>query len=385
MAKDPKTLHLQLSNNPGAKIKLSFIKGKNTKPREDDKDFEQWVRNQLYGHFLDLESISKEIVESFLYTNTARELSVELEARFGYLPAIRGELFFENFSYGLRYALLGDDILFTDKKVACVYEHALSRRLEGGRHYLFMVKAMKPWNSFLSCWLGAPCRKACSEKDSTIRGSMERAFDYYSVAVVLLSTLKDELDCLTPTPQCSCGACETVSELNLADQLMQFIMELIDVYDSVRNQILMMDPLPSVSTAFSMILRVEKQREVIAGPSIARQNMAMQAYKKGSVQRDFQKRRSTTDKKAQLKEVCFEIHGYRDWYKNLIEQRKKDDGITTRVFSAAETEDSMQNAIDEQAISDIIRTKLQRNLRGKEPAISNQNSEDCDGYLDHKD
>ncbi|KAK4385908.1 Retrovirus-related Pol polyprotein from transposon RE1 [Sesamum angolense] len=47
----------------------------------------------------------------------------------------------------------------------------------------------------------------------------------------------------------------------------------------VRNQILMMEPLPNISKAYSMILRVEKQREVSAGLSTAIQNMAMQDLK----------------------------------------------------------------------------------------------------------
>lgn len=39
-------------------------------------------------------------------------------------------------------------------------------------------------------------------------------------------------------------------------------MGLNSSYEGVRSQILMLDPLPSVSKAYSMILHVEKQRQI---------------------------------------------------------------------------------------------------------------------------
>ncbi|KAL2492034.1 Uncharacterized protein Adt_27662 [Abeliophyllum distichum] len=53
-----------------------------------------------------------------------------------------------------------------------------------------------------------------------------------------------------------------VSDLASFNKLMQFLIGLNDTYDNVRNQVLVMDPLPSVNRAYSLVLRVEKQREV---------------------------------------------------------------------------------------------------------------------------
>lgn len=39
-------------------------------------------------------------------------------------------------------------------------------------------------------------------------------------------------------------------------------MGLNDIYDHVRDQILVMDSLPSIIKAYSIILRVERQREI---------------------------------------------------------------------------------------------------------------------------
>ncbi|KAL0383079.1 UNVERIFIED_CONTAM: hypothetical protein Scaly_0595200 [Sesamum calycinum] len=82
-----------------------------------------------------------------------------------------------------------------------------------------------------------------------------------------LTTLWDELECLKPPKTCTCGLCTcgftriTAEEENLT-KLVQFLMGLDDSYDNIRNQILVMDPFPSVNKAYSMVLRVERQRMV---------------------------------------------------------------------------------------------------------------------------
>ena len=50
----------------------------------------------------------------------------------------------------------------------------------------------------------------------------------------------EELACITPTTQCTCGESKEAANTKMGDQLMQFLMGLHDDYDHVRNQILMM-------------------------------------------------------------------------------------------------------------------------------------------------
>ncbi|KAL2238428.1 UNVERIFIED_CONTAM: hypothetical protein Sindi_1034500 [Sesamum indicum] len=108
MAEDPKVLKLDPSDNPGlslvmtpldssnflswsrsikialsAKMKLSFICGEGNRPAEGSKEMEKWTRADYMVTSWILNSISRDAVESFLYTNTARELWMELESRFG--------------------------------------------------------------------------------------------------------------------------------------------------------------------------------------------------------------------------------------------------------------------------------------------------------------
>ncbi|KAL0439476.1 UNVERIFIED_CONTAM: hypothetical protein Slati_2430600 [Sesamum latifolium] len=186
----------------------------------------------------------------------------------------------------------------------------------------------------------------------------------------------------------TCGATKEVAELNLSDQLMQFLMGLNEAYDHVRNQILVMDPLPNLSKPYSMILRIEKQKEVNPGSSSTTQNMAMKASKKFGAQINFQKRKNPTEKRAQvceecgkighLKEVCVEIYGYPDRCKTLVEQRRKDGASSSRAFSIVEPEDSVPNAIDEQAVPEIIKAELQRYSREMELETHVSTIEDYD-------
>ncbi|KAL0436217.1 UNVERIFIED_CONTAM: Retrovirus-related Pol polyprotein from transposon RE1 [Sesamum radiatum] len=60
-----------------------------------------------------------------------------------------------------------------------------------------------------------------------------------------LKMLWDELFQLTPLPDCTCGTARAIAELANQNHLMQFLMGLNDMYDHVRNQILVMEPLPS--------------------------------------------------------------------------------------------------------------------------------------------
>ncbi|KAL0319642.1 UNVERIFIED_CONTAM: hypothetical protein Sradi_5225700, partial [Sesamum radiatum] len=92
----------------------------------------------------------------------------------------------------------------------------------------------------------------------------------------------DELICLKPPAMCSCGQC--VCDSNRVKQeeieenhLMQFLMGLSEPYDNIRSQILVLDPLPSVNKAYSMILRVERQRRVNMEYADVNENSAMLA------------------------------------------------------------------------------------------------------------
>ncbi|KAK4410271.1 hypothetical protein Sango_0100100 [Sesamum angolense] len=78
-----------------------------------------------------------------------------------------------------------------------------------------------------------------------------------------IKKLWDELVCLVPTPKCECGRCtcnvnQKIDDQITSNQLAQFLMGLDDAFDHVCSQILLLEPLPQVTKAYSMTLRVEK-------------------------------------------------------------------------------------------------------------------------------
>ncbi|KAL0302419.1 UNVERIFIED_CONTAM: hypothetical protein Scaly_3033300 [Sesamum calycinum] len=114
---------------------------------------------------------------------------------------------------------------------------------------------------------------------------------------------------------------------------MQLLMGLSDAYDHVRSQILLMDPVPAVGKAYSMFLRIEKQREVYSG-NFGIDREGVMATQLGEVARRIPnkgpiKRRGFIDKKQlycehceksrHLRENCFELTGFLDWNRELIE------------------------------------------------------------------
>ena len=59
--------------------------------------------------------------------------------------------------------------------------------------------------------------------------------------------------------KCTCGINDKITSFQHQDSLMQFLHGLNDVYSQVRTQILMMEPIPSLDKAFSLVIQGEKQ------------------------------------------------------------------------------------------------------------------------------
>ncbi|KAL2237703.1 uncharacterized protein LOC110011372 [Sesamum indicum] len=161
----------------GARQKLGYINGTCQKPTEDKEAVEQWRKNDYMVVSWILNSITKEITEDFLYADSARDLWVELEMRFG----------------------------------------------ESNGPLLYQI-----------------------QRDIT---SISQKNMNVAVYFTRLKRLWDEWGSLDPLSVCSCGASKKVSDKMTSYQLIQFLMDLSNTYDHVRNQILLMDPLPTATKA----------------------------------------------------------------------------------------------------------------------------------------
>ena len=71
-----------------------------------------------------------------------------------------------------------------------------------------------------------------------------------SAYYTMLKDYRDELDSYRTLPACACGIVSNFSDIYDTDDLMDFPQGLNDSYASIRSQILIMDPLPSMAKAY---------------------------------------------------------------------------------------------------------------------------------------
>ncbi|KAL0444742.1 UNVERIFIED_CONTAM: hypothetical protein Slati_2196900 [Sesamum latifolium] len=249
------------------KDKVGFIDGSVVKPAEDSAEYKQWrIADSVVRTWI-LSTMSKDIVNAYLYVPSARALWVELEARYGECD---------------------DPLLYKTQR----------------------------------------------QISSISQGNMSVTAYYTS-----LKQLWDELMRVKPPSMCTCGLCICCSNKSKVEeiessQLIQFLMGLSEPYDAICSQILVLDPLSSVSKAYSMVLRVERQRQVNLEYAEIGDNSAMHVrnveYKGNAGDKNFMKKRGPVDKRNLIceychkaghnKDTCFRIHGVPDWYKDLNEQ-----------------------------------------------------------------
>ncbi|XP_075655032.1 uncharacterized protein LOC142625227 [Castanea sativa] len=82
-----------------------------------------------------------------------------------------------------------------------------------------------------------------------------------------LNALSDEIENYRALPCCTCGFCtysidEKLTQYQLQDSVMQFLMGPNETYSQVWGQILLMDPLPSVNRVYSLLIQDESQRSI---------------------------------------------------------------------------------------------------------------------------
>ncbi|XP_035551155.1 uncharacterized protein LOC118349715 [Juglans regia] len=77
-----------------------------------------------------------------------------------------------------------------------------------------------------------------------------------------LKTLWDELSIYDLIPVCNCGTMSTLLDRYQRDCVFQFLMGLNDIYSNVRDQIILLDPIPPVTRVFSLIQQQERQHQL---------------------------------------------------------------------------------------------------------------------------
>ncbi|XP_043702322.1 uncharacterized protein LOC122652600 [Telopea speciosissima] len=93
---------------------------------------------------------------------------------------------------------------------------------------------------------------------ATLQQGLESILAYYTK----LTGLCDELSSYRTLPAGTCGSATTIQGYYDSDILMDFLQGLHDSYTAVSSQILLMDPLPSISRAYSLLLQEERQHSL---------------------------------------------------------------------------------------------------------------------------
>ncbi|XP_065865496.1 uncharacterized protein [Euphorbia lathyris] len=187
----------------------------------------------------------------------------------------------------------------------------------------------------------------------------------------------DEMITLRPLPTCKCGESRsTIQTFHEEDQLMQFLARLNDEFEHVRNQILLFDPYPSLNKVFSMILRVEKQKDLQVDTIDLTHSANMGTRydprsKKKSVVSKEDKFCVHCQKGGHIKEECFKLVGYPDWFKG--NKKKKQQQVYQQAnlmhedfvsHCDVDTGDHRTGS-DKQIVEQMIQKEVQKYFKGK--------------------
>ncbi|KAH6760117.1 hypothetical protein C2S51_017066 [Perilla frutescens var. frutescens] len=131
------------------------------------------------------------------------------------------------------------------------------------------------------------------------------------------------------------------------ERLMQFLMGLNDVSEPIKQQILILNPLPNVSQAYAMVLQVDEQLQVSSQYSEGIEQSALYLNQRVPPKKDGFRRKLTKEEKSKLKcdhcgktghmiSDCFEINGVPDWYRKFKDDKGKNRvNLTTHKIHAA--------------------------------------------------
>ncbi|KAL6276449.1 hypothetical protein ACE6H2_020050 [Prunus campanulata] len=96
-----------------------------------------------------------------------------------------------------------------------------------------------------------------------------------------LKGLWDERDVLCSIPACSCATKKEITSYVDTQKTMKFLMGLNDSYSTVRSNTLLLEPLPTVNKAYSLVLRHERQAEISSGKHTSPSEAAAFAVRNG--------------------------------------------------------------------------------------------------------
>ena len=88
-----------------------------------------------------------------------------------------------------------------------------------------------------------------------------------------LKVFWDQLQNLSPFPSCTCGKCmcninKRLHDLQGQEFAMKFLIGVNESFSQVRSRVLLMDPIPSLSKVYSLMIQEETQRSIPNAPVV---------------------------------------------------------------------------------------------------------------------
>ncbi|XP_075670303.1 uncharacterized protein LOC142640096 [Castanea sativa] len=137
--------------------------------------------------------------------------------------------------------------------------------------------------------------------------------------------LWDQLLNFKPFLECSCGAMKILSASHDKAYVMRFLMGLNENFETLRSQILMHDPFPSMSKVYSLVLQEESLKNIGHGNSASSQSNAMAMYTNSKGNSNWNKGNGKKDKPfcthCNIKTVDRKVFSETDW---VIDTRATD-------------------------------------------------------------
>ncbi|KAJ0480794.1 putative RNA-directed DNA polymerase [Helianthus annuus] len=153
-----------------------------------------------------------------------------------------------------------------------------------------------------------------------------------------LNIMWKQLDQILQIPICTCNASTQFNSFNHLIKLMQFLMGLDNTYQTVRTNLLIREPLPSLQDAFSIVSREESHRSSNLSSSNDRsvglfaKSTSVVDNKKKFVKNSNQSLKCTNcNKTGHTVDKCFELIGYPSWMKPPRGNQGKKNGSNNNV------------------------------------------------------
>ncbi|KAF7825809.1 putative LRR receptor-like serine/threonine-protein kinase [Senna tora] len=209
---------------------------------------------------------------------------------------------------------------------------------------------------------------------------LQRGNDSLAVYSTKLKKLWDEFCSLQPRISCECEkSAKEWEEINNSNYVDQFLMGLGEAYETVVDNILMMEPVPSYNRVCAMVARVESQRsissknsaQVEASALLAKFTDAQKNLASGSKYYDIKKEKASKfcthcRRTGHTEDECFRKIGYPEWFKELKNQKgkKPTDSVNLVTDDESTGQKSKVNDGDKQTMAELIQEEQKKLMKG---------------------